>query len=52
MRPYFEKMTEFGQELKAGQIKSSEPNVGLIKGVEKLVDEAVEKVKNAGLSIK
>jgi glutaconyl-CoA decarboxylase subunit alpha len=49
MRPYFEKMKDFGQELKAGQIKSTEPNVGKIKAVEAQVDEAVVKVKNAGL---
>ncbi len=49
MRPYFEKMQEFGQELKPGKIKSSEKNVAQIKEVEALVAEAVEKVKNAGL---
>jgi glutaconyl-CoA decarboxylase len=49
MRSYFEKMTEFGMELKAGQIKSTEANVGKIKDVETQVDAAVEKVKNAGL---
>ena len=49
MRPYFEKMQEFGQELKEGQIKSTEANVGKLKDVEALVDEAVQKVKNAGM---
>lgn len=49
MRSYFEKMTDFGMELKAGQIKSTEANVGKIKDVEAQVDAAVEKVKNAGL---
>jgi glutaconyl-CoA decarboxylase len=49
MRPYFEKMTQFGQELKPGKIKSSEGNVVEIKKVEAQVDEAVEKLKNAGL---
>ncbi len=48
MRPYFEKMSEFGQELKAGQIKSTEANVTKIKEVEAQVDEAVSKVKHAG----
>ena len=49
MRPYFEKMKEFGQELKAGQIKSTEANVGKLQEVEAQVDEAVQKVKNAGM---
>ncbi len=49
MRPYFEKMQEFGQELKAGQIKSTEANVGKLQEVEAQVDEAVQKVKNAGM---
>ncbi|UCF92254.1 MAG: glutaconyl-CoA decarboxylase subunit alpha [Desulfobacterales bacterium] len=48
MRPYFEKMKEFGQALKPGQIKSTEGNVKQIKAVEEQVDEAVQKVKNAG----
>src|SRR3972149_1163533 len=41
MRPYFEKMTEFGRPLTERQIKSSEENVKQIK--------AVEKVKKAGI---
>jgi hypothetical protein len=49
MRPYFEKMQEFGSALKPGIIKSREPNVKLIKDVEAEVDQAVEKVKNVGL---
>jgi glutaconyl-CoA decarboxylase len=48
MRSYFEKMSEFGQELKAGQIKSTEANVTKIKQAEAQVDEAVSKVVNAG----
>jgi glutaconyl-CoA decarboxylase len=42
-------MKDFGQPLKEGQIKSTEANVGKIKAVESQVDEAVRKVKNAGL---
>ena len=49
MRAYFEKMKEFGRELKPGQIKSTEANVGMLREVEALVDEATEKVKNAGM---
>ena len=49
MRSYFEKMSDFGQELKAGQIKSTEANVGKIKAVEAQVEEAVQKVKEVGL---
>ncbi len=48
MKPYFEKMTSFGRELNEGQIKSTEENVRLIKDVETQIQEAVEKVKNAG----
>ena len=48
MRPYFEKMNEFGNELKPGQIKSSEANVKQIKDVEAEIDSAVEDVKNVG----
>ncbi len=49
MRPYFEKMKEFGQALKEGQIKSTAASVKQIQEVEALMAEAVEKVKNAGL---
>ena len=50
MRPYFEKMMEFGSKLTEGQIKSSQENVAQIQEVEKGIREAVEKVKAAGLS--
>ena len=49
MRPYFEKMKNFGTELNPGQIKSTEENVEKIKEVESTVREEVDKVKNAGL---
>ena len=49
MKPYFEKMKPFGSTLPAGKIKSGEANVQNIKAVEAEVDEAVAKVKNAGL---
>ena len=49
MRPYFEKMKEFGQELKEGQIKSTAASKKQIEEVEAQVAEAVEKVKKAGL---
>jgi len=49
MRPYFEKMTDFGNALRKGQIKRSEENVTRLKEVESGIQEAVEKVKNAGL---
>ncbi len=50
MKPYFEKMAEFGRELSKGQIKSSEENVGEIKKVEVEIKEEVDKIKNAGFS--
>ena len=49
MRPYFEKMKEFGQELKEGQIKSTAASMKQIQEVEAQVAEAIEKVKNAGM---
>ena len=49
MRPYFEKMKEFGQELKEGQIKSTAASKKQIEEVEAQVAEAVEKVKATGL---
>ena len=49
MKPYFEKMKEFGQKLREGQIKSTAASVKKIQEVEAQVEEAVEKVKNAGL---
>ena len=45
-RECFEKMTDFGMELKEGQIKSTTPNVGKVKDVEAQVDAAVEKLKS------
>ena len=50
MRPYFEKMREFGREISPGQIKSTEENRSLIKEVEAAVRKEVEKVKQAGFS--
>ncbi|MCX8011619.1 MAG: glutaconyl-CoA decarboxylase subunit alpha, partial [Desulfobacterota bacterium] len=49
MRPYFEKMTEFGKPLSEAQKKRMEESVKQIREVEKALAEAVEKVKNAGL---
>ncbi len=49
MRPYFEKMKEFGTALKEGQIKRTEDNVKKMKEVEAGVQEDVEKIKNVGL---
>ncbi|MCP4690344.1 MAG: glutaconyl-CoA decarboxylase subunit alpha [Desulfobacterales bacterium] len=48
MRPYFEKMTEFGKAIPKGKIISSEENVKQIKAVEEEVAAAVEKVKKVG----
>ncbi|MCL5266034.1 MAG: glutaconyl-CoA decarboxylase subunit alpha [Chloroflexi bacterium] len=49
MRPYFEKMTEFGKPLSDGLKKRMEESVSQIKEVENGIAEAVEKVRNAGL---
>ena len=50
MRPYFEKMSEFGKPLTEKQIKSTEENIKQIKEVENKIGEAVERVKKAGIS--
>ncbi len=48
MRPYFEKMTPFGKELKKGAIKRSEANVEAFLEAETEISAAVDAVKNAG----
>ncbi len=48
MRPYFEKMPEFGRQLSPGQIKSTEENVKQIRELEAEIKKEVEKVKKAG----
>ena len=49
MRPYFERMTEFGKPLSESQKKKMEESVNQIKEVEKNLGEIVEKAKNAGI---
>ncbi len=48
MKSYFEKMTEFGQPLNPGRIKSSADNVEKLKSLEAEIKAEVEKVKQAG----
>jgi len=45
MKPYFEKMTDFGKPLTDQQIKKAEENVKQIREVEKTIAGALEKVK-------
>ena len=49
MRPYFEKMTEFGKPLSDAQKQRMEQSVEQIKGVENDLAARVDKVKKAGL---
>lgn len=49
MKPYFEKMPNFGKSLSERQLQSSEENVKKIREVEQEIAEAVKKVKAAGL---
>ncbi|MFH0977112.1 MAG: carboxyl transferase domain-containing protein [Spirochaetota bacterium] len=49
MKPYFEKMDDFGKALKEGEIKRSVENVKQIKQVEAEIDQLVDKAKKAGL---
>ncbi|GBC63108.1 glutaconyl-CoA decarboxylase subunit alpha [Desulfonema ishimotonii] len=48
MRPYFEKMPEFGKALKKGQLKRTEANLEAVRAEEANIEAEVEKVKNAG----
>src|SRR3974377_1452691 len=50
MRPYFEKMPDFGKPLTERQMKSWEEKLKKIQEVEKEIQEAVKKVKAAGIS--
>ena len=49
MRPYFEKMQEFGKPLSPGFLKQTESNVNSIKEVEDGIAELVETAKKAGI---
>jgi len=49
MKPYFEKMTPFGNPLSDSQKETAKENVAQIKEVEKDVAAAVEAVKKAGI---
>lgn len=48
MRPYFEKMDEFGKELKAGRIKRAATSLEELKKVEAEIETAKKEVENAG----
>ena len=48
MKPYFEKMPDFGRELKKGQKKRTEENVEKFREAEAELAEVVDQVKNAG----
>jgi len=48
MRPYFEKMTAFGKELKPSQIKQAAKNRAVLEEAEKEIHSRVQGVKEAG----
>ncbi|MCB2169273.1 MAG: glutaconyl-CoA decarboxylase subunit alpha [Deltaproteobacteria bacterium] len=48
MRPYFEKMAEFGRELKKSQLKQTAKNREALETAEAEIQAQVEGVKNAG----
>ena len=50
MRPYFEKMKEFGRPMSPGLMKSTEENARQIKAVETELEQAIEQVKQAGFT--
>jgi glutaconyl-CoA decarboxylase len=49
MRPYFEKMPDFGRELKQGQKKSGGKNVQEVQAAEEELTKEIEKIKEFGL---
>lgn len=49
MRPYFEKMAEFGKPLSEAQIRKSEENVKQIREVEEDLAQRIKRVREAGL---
>ena len=49
MKPYFEKMAEFGHALKEAHIKRTEENVKLLKEEEAKIAQEVERVKKVGM---
>jgi len=49
MRQYFEKMEPIGRELTDNERKRMEENVTLIKNEERVIEEAKETTKNAGI---
>lgn len=49
MRPYFEKMSEFGKPLGEAQIRRSEENLKQIREVEKDLTQRIQRVREAGL---
>lgn len=48
MHRYFKKMAPLGKALSAGQLKSSEENIGKLQAVEDELAKAAEKVQNVG----
>ncbi len=48
MRPYFEKMADFGRELKKSQLKQTAKNRETLEAAEAEIQAQVEGVKNAG----
>ncbi len=49
MRPYFEKMTEFGRPLKEAHVRRTEENAKLLKEEEAKIAQVVEHVKTVGI---
>ncbi len=48
MKPYFEKMDEFGKELKPGRVKRAAASAEELRKVETDIDAAKKKVEEAG----
>ncbi len=48
MRPYFQKMTPLGRQLKEGEIRRSEDSLKEVKAAEAVIESEVDTVRNAG----
>jgi len=49
MRPYFEKMDDFGKPLRPAQVRRMEKNITQIEEVMKGIDAEAERIKNVGI---
>ncbi len=51
MRPYFEKMDDFGKPLRPAQIERMKESAAKAEEVMKKIDEEIERIKNVGITV-